>query len=328
MIACKGKSGGLRSRPHQHTILYSKVGGRIKLFARHNDTDNGFPAIVLNLDILAVERNLHAIILELVVDDRGIVDMPTAYGSCLGLDNKEVLQWFGTVHGSRKVRKIIPELHGLIVHAIHPTAQHGNFWCRVSPQGVACITEMLEGNGLLRPGGIQILGYTGREQQLTTMTIVHQQFDGTQRTIILPDDISTGRPCPCVVIHSKAILIRTIDEALVLPAIAPRVGDNPGSYLVFFHLANDTVTIQVELDTVVISTDRKCMVKGIAPCLDILHAHNTCSLVGYGVGNSSPGTIGSNTYTGHTTAMHSSVSTVVIEPLLELLTSLGSIGGT
>ena len=90
MIACKGKTGSLRSRPHQHTILYTKVCRRIKLFARYNDTDNGFPAIVLNLNVLAVERNLHAFVLELVVDDRGIVDMSATYGPRFGSNDEEV----------------------------------------------------------------------------------------------------------------------------------------------------------------------------------------------------------------------------------------------
>ena len=69
------------------------------------------------------------------------------------------------------------------------------------------------------------------------------------------------------------------------------------------------------------------MVIGITPCLDILHAHNTGSLVGCRIRYSSPSTIGGHTYTSHTATMHGSITTVVIEPFLEFLTSLGGIGG-
>ena len=158
------------------------------------------------------------------------------------------------------------------------------------------------------------------------MRVVHQQLYGTQWAVILTDNKSTWSPGPVVCSNRIRVLIRAVYKALVLPSIAPRVGHNPCSYLILFYLAYLTIAIQVELYTVVIATDGKGMVKGFTPRLYILHTHDPSSLIGSRSGNSSPCSVGSHTYTGHTTSVHGVIATMVIEPFLELLSSLRGIG--
>ena len=169
MIARKGKAGSLRSRPNQHAVFHTEVGGRIELLARHNDADNGLLAIVLNLHIRLVERNLHTLVLDLVIDNGGFVDMSATDGSRLGLDDEEVLQGLRAVHRESEVGEVVSELHGFVVHAIHPTAQHGNLGSRIGALSIACIAEVFEGNGLLRLGGIQVLSDAAREQEFAAV---------------------------------------------------------------------------------------------------------------------------------------------------------------
>ena len=326
MIARKGKAGSLRLGPHEDSILKSQVGGRIKLLARDNDTDDGLATLIANLHVLLLERNLDTLVLNLVINDRGIIYVSGANSTCFGLDNKEILERLGTVDRESEVCEVVAKLHGLVVHAIHPTSQHGNLGSGISPQGIACIAEMLEGDSLLGLGGIDILGNTGREQQLAAVGVVHQQLDGAKGSVILSDDMGTGRPGPGILAHRIGVLIGTIDESLVLPAIAPRVGNNPGTDLILIDLAYLTIAIEVELYTVVIATNGKGMVKGIAPTVNILHAYHTRCLVGNRRRDCLPVTIGCHTYASYATAMHGSIATVIIEPFLELLTAFGRVG--
>ena len=326
MIARKRKARSLRSRPYQNAILKTEVGWRIKLLARHNNADNGLAASVLYLDILVFERNLHAFILYLIIDNGGLVDVACTDGASLGLDNEEVLQRLCAVHRESEVCEVVTELHRLIMNAINPTAKHGNFGSRVSTKRVTCIAEVLERNGLLGLSGIHVFSNAGTEQKFASMCIIHQQLDGAQGTIILTNDKSTWSPSPCIVIHSKTVLIRAVNEALVFPTIAPRVGNNPGSYLIFFNLSDNAVSVKVELNAVVISANGKSMIECIAPRLHILHAYHTGSFVGCGVGNSSPCAVSSHANTSNAASVHRFISTMIVEPFLQLLSAFGSVG--
>ena len=288
MVTRQGEARCLRSRPHQHAILISEVRRRIELFARHNNTDDSLASAIPNRHILLLEGNLHPLVLYLIIDNRGIVDVARAYGSRLSLDNEEVLQRLGAIYRESEVSEVVAELHRFVMYAIYPTPKHWNLRSRIGTQGVACIAEMFEGNRLLWLCGLNILGNACRKQKLAAMRVVHQKLDSPERTVILSNHISARRPSPHIVIHSKAVLIGTIDEALILPSVAPRIGNNPSAYLVFFHLAYNAVFVKVELDAVVISADSKSMVERLAPLLDILHADNTCCLVCRRIGNGSP----------------------------------------
>ena len=122
MVTCEGKAGSLRSHPNQNAIFDTEVGGGIQLFTRHNDADNRFASLILNLHILLIEGNLHSIVLHLVVDNGSVIDMSVSDSSRLGFDNKEVLEGLGTVYREGEVCKVVAKLHRLIMYAIYPTA--------------------------------------------------------------------------------------------------------------------------------------------------------------------------------------------------------------
>ena len=108
------------------------------------------------------------------------------------------------------------------------------------------------------------------------------------------------------------MLIRAIDEALVLPSVAPGIGDNPGADLVLIDLSDFAVAIEVELYAVVVAADSKGMIEGFTPSLDILHTHHTGCLIGCRRRDSLPCAIGCHTDTGHTASVHGVVATMVI----------------
>ena len=184
---------------------------------------------------------------------------------------------------------------------------------------------MLEGNGLLGLRGIHILGNACRKQKLASARIVHQNLYGTQGAVVLTDDVSSWRPSPRIVVHGKAVLVGAIDEALVLPSVAPRIGNNPSAYLILFHLAYNAVLVQVELDSVIVSANSEGMIERVAPLLYILHADNSRFTVRSRSGNSCPCAISRHTDTCHSTTVHGLVATMIVEPFLQLLTAFGRI---
>ena len=158
------------------------------------------------------------------------------------------------------------------------------------------------------------------------MRVVHQELDGAQRTVVLADDVGTRGPRPRVIADGIAVLVGTIDEALVLPSVSPRVGNNPGTDFVLVGLAHLAVAIKVELDAVVVTADREGMVVGIAPRLHVLHAGHTCCLVSGGTGDDGPGAVGCDADARDAAAVHRRVAAVVVEPFLQLLPALGCVG--
>ena len=146
--------------------------------------------------------------------------------------------------------------------------------------------------------------------------------------VILSDNIRARCPGPRIVIHSKAVLIGAVDKAFVFPAVAPGVSNNPSSHFVFIDLSNIAVPIEVELYTVVISADGKGVIERFTPRLHIFHAHHTCGFVGGRIGDSCPSSIRSHTDTCYTASVHGLVAAMVVEPFLEFLPPLGSVGGS
>ena len=326
MIARQLEAGSLRRRPHEHAILEAEIGDGIELFARNNHADNGLAAIVQYLHVFLVEGNLHAFVLYFVIYNGCLVNVSAANGIGLRLDDKEVLQRLGAVHGEGQVGQVVAKLHRLGMYAISPAAKHRHLRGRVGSQGVACITEVFEGEHLLRPCGAEVLGNTTGKQELAAMRVVHEKLDGAQRTIVLADDVCAGSPRPCVCPDGIAVLVGTEDEAFVLPAVAPRVGNNPGSDFVLFHFAHDAVAVEVELNAVVVAANGKGMVEGVAPCLHVFLTNDTCFSVSSRTGYGCPSAISCDTDASHAAAMHRLVAAVVVEPFLELLSALGGIG--
>ena len=253
--------------------------------------------------------------------------MSATYRARLCLYNEEVFQGLGAVNRCCQVGKVVTEFHRLVVHSVYPTSQHRHLGCGAGAFGVACIAEVLERNCYIGLGGIQVLRNTGTEQQLTAVAVVHKQLDGAQGTVVLTYDVCTGRPRQYILANGIAILVGTVDESVVFPSVAPRVGDDPRSHLVFFYFSDNSVAVEVKLNAVVISADSHSVVEGITPRLDIFLAVDAGLLVGCGCGYCSPGTIGGYSDTGYTTAVHRCVTAVVVEPLFQLLTAFGSVGG-
>ena len=125
------------------------------------------------------------------------------------------------VYGSCEVGEVVTEFHGLVVHSVHPTSQHGHFGGRVCVQCVTCVAEMLEGNGHVRLCGIDVLRNTCAQQQFATVAVVHEQLDGAQGAVALAYNVAAGVPREHILANSVAIFVGAIDEAFVLPAVAP-----------------------------------------------------------------------------------------------------------
>ena len=304
-----------------------QVARGVELFARHNDADDRLLALVLDSHVVAVEGNLHAVGVHLVVDDGGVVDVSIAHGCVLRLHDEEVLERTGTVEGCREVGEVVAELHGLVVHAVHPASQHGHLGGRHGSCRVACILEVLEVDGLVGLRGVEVGGYAGAEQHLASARVVHAYLDGAQGAIDLADVVRAGRPHHFAGAHAVAVLVGAVDEAVVLPSVAPRVGYDPGAHLVLVGLAHLAVSIEVELYAVVVAHDGEGVVVGVAPGAHVFHAGYADVLVVLCRGDALPRAVGSHAYAGHAARVERFVATVVVEPFLEHLAPFGGVGG-
>ena len=291
-----------------------EVGGGIELLAGNDHADYGLAVAAENFHICVIERNLHALVLNLVIDDGGFVDVSASDCAVLCLYDEEVFKWLGAVYRSGEVGEVVAELHGFIMDAVYPTSQHGHFWRGIGAQCVTGIAEVLEGDDHVGLGGIDVLGDAGAEQQFAAVAIVHEQLDGAQRTIVLADDVGAGIPGQFIFAHSIAVFIGTINKTFVFPSVAPRVGDDPCAHLVFFNLANLAVFVKVKFYTVVVSANSNSVVEHVAPCLYIFHASYAGCLVSGGVGDGSPGSIGRYADARNAASVHGFVATMVIEP--------------
>ena len=225
--------------------------------------------------------------------------MSLADGCAFGLDDEEVFQGFRAVEGEGEVCEVVAELHGLVVHAVGPSSQHGHLGCGHGGLGIAGILEVLHVDGLLGLGGVEVGSDAGAEQHLAPARVVHPELDGTQRAIDLTDVVRAGRPHHLVCADGIAVLVGAVDEALVLPSVAPRVGDDPCAHLLLVLFASHAVAVKVELDAVVIAHDGEGVVVGVAPGAHILHARHADFLVFLCCGYDLPRAVGSHADARH-----------------------------
>ena len=191
-----------------------------------DDRDDGLVAGILDLYTFTnAEGNFQALQVVLVVHDRGFVDGALTLCPRLGVDDEEVLERSVHVISVGEVGEVVAELHGLGVQlAVGPAAQHGHFGSGVAVTVVTVtgIGEVYERNGLLGLGGIEVGADAGAQCNLATAAIVHLQFDGAERTIVLAYTVYLGSPevvgYGAVAIEGGySVGIGTIDESLVLP---------------------------------------------------------------------------------------------------------------
>ena len=83
-----------------------------------------------------------------------------------------------------------------------------------------------------------------------------------------------------VICLGRAAAVGTIDETVVFPSIAPRVGYNPGAYLVLVLLAIDAVAVDVKLYAVIVAYDGHGMAAGAGPFMHVAFADHTQRPVG------------------------------------------------
>ena len=90
-----------------------------------NGTNGCRSAIIGDADILAGKWSFNAVGIQLVVHDAGVLDLSTAGGTALGVDDKEILERNVAVELIGEVRQVITEFHSLGVQlAICPAAKH------------------------------------------------------------------------------------------------------------------------------------------------------------------------------------------------------------
>ena len=161
---------------------------------------------------------------------------------------------------------------------VGPATQHGrgSFQPPLAARAasVAGKFEMLHRHGELRLCGCRIGGNAHAQPQLAAARIVHTHFQRAQRPVVFAGVVKLGLPRPAFVLaHGEAILVGAVDEALVGPAVAPRVDDDPGSALVLARFAIKAVAVQVEDGPVVIAHDGQGVVHAVAPPRHIFFAH-------------------------------------------------------
>ena len=110
----------------QIVAILHEVARRVEVLARDHEGDDGFLALVFNLDAALVdgEEGFDAEGVELVVDDGAVVNVSHAVGCCLALDDEEIFQGLTGVERRREVGQVVTKLHRLVVHAVGPTSEH------------------------------------------------------------------------------------------------------------------------------------------------------------------------------------------------------------
>ena len=134
--------------------------------------------------------------------------------------------------------------------------------------------------------------------------------------------MAVHRPGVGAGVGGDAAGVGAVDEAVVLPSGTPRVGDNPGAYLVLVLLAIDTVAVKVKLNAVVIAHNGLGVVVRWAPVGHIDFAHHAERLVGRRFGYVAGDIVGG----GHakpadTAGVEVVVALMVPEPVLDNLTA-------
>ena len=276
----------LRCVPQQRGAFGPQVAWGKQRFALHHGRNDGAPpAVVDKRARLKAHARFHAAAVLLIVDDGAVVELACADGIVARFDDKEVFQRPARVEACREVRQVVAKLHRLVVQpAVGPASQHGRggFEAPLAARAasVAGKFEMLHRHGELRLCGCRIGGNAHAQPQFAAARVVHAHLQRAQRPVVFAGVVKLGLPRPAFVLaHGEAILVGAVDEALVGPAVAPRVDDDPGSALVLARFAIKAVAVQVEDGAVVIPHDGQGMVHAVSPACHILFPHQPGSFV-------------------------------------------------
>ena len=205
---------------------------------------------------------------------------------------------------------------------VAPLAQHRDLGSRIciSIVTVTGIYEMVHVDCAFRLCRIDIGTYATLQFQLTATTVLHLQLYRAQRTVVLTDLVQLTCPIssPAAAIlraGRTCICIRTVDETAITP-VTPRVHNDPCTDLVLVHLSGNTVSVQVELNTVVPSDHCNGMIHLGTPCMDIVHIAYACGSIVCRCRNPLPITATGNAKTYQTAAMEIRVTCMVVQPCL------------
>ena len=316
------RAGG--SLPCEGAVCYLKVDGGVDLLARHDHRHAHKCAGTGNLGIFYPERELNARLVKLVVDDCGTVEFTCSLkvlsNSSLCEDAEEILDGLAAVELLGEVAEVVAKLHGLIVVAVDPLAEHRHLGGVPLQAGVvvAGVLEVVKADGILIGVGGSVLGGACAEQQGRAAGVGNLDLEHADRLIVLADEVASHRPGACAGYGLHTAGVGAVDESIVLPSVAPGVGDNPGSYLVLVLLTIDAIAVEVKLNAVIVAHDGLGMVVGGAPVGHIYFADYTESLVGRGVGDVACNIVGgSHTKPSHATGVEVKIAVVVPEPLLQ-----------
>ena len=214
--------------------------------------------------------------------------MSFADSRVFGVDGEEVFQRFTLVVVCAEVRQVIAKLHGFGVQvSVRPSSEHRDFWGRhgVSTVSVSGIFEMFEGDDAVGFCGVEVVGNAGGEIEFRAAGIVHLQFDGAQRTIVLSHLIHLGHPpavahCSVCVEPGSGVSVGAVDKATVCPVGSPGVHDNPCAFFIGGGFAVDAVAVQVKLNAVIVAHDGQCVVHAGAPFLHVFLSDHSGFRVG------------------------------------------------
>ena len=121
-------------------------------------------------------------------------------------------------------------------------------------------------------------------------------------------------------IPGHCILIRAIDKSLIAPLIPPGIDHNPGTHFIFFLFSSNTVPVQIELNTVIISYNRQGMVYNFSPILYVILIGDSRRVIGVRFRNTLPVSTTGHSDTANTTSLEIRVSIMVPKPILYSLT--------
>ena len=199
-------------------------------------------------------------------------------GIVSGVDDEEVLQRLVSIVTCRKVSQVVTKLHGLFVQfAVGPASEHRHFGSRFAPSAVtvAGILKVFEGHSRFGFRCVQVGRHACAQVEFRAARVVHFEFDGTLRFIVFAHAVNFGHP---VIVGMRAVGIESrhsvsvgaVNEAIVAPAVAPRVHDNPGTHLVGRFFAKLAVAVQVELNAVVVAHDGQGVVNLRTPFFNVV----------------------------------------------------------
>ena len=327
LIACQRVGAAHRCRPRQRCARGGEILRSVVHLTLYHHGDHRLFAGVFDIHAAVdVEGRFQSL---LIVDDRGLIYMSRPDGPTLRLHDEEIFERLVAV-GRGEVGEVVAKFHRLMVQfAVGPVAEHrnGRGGVRVAVVAVAGKLEVLKGHGHVGLRCAQVGRHAGAEEEFAAARVVHLQFNGSLRRVVFAHLIDFGCPPgraaqfavarkPCA-----AVSVGAIDEAVVHPARAPGVHDDPRAHLVLGGFARHAVAVEVKLYAVVVAHDCEGVVHRRAPFLHIVLSVHLRGDVGGGRGNHARSQGAGHADARDAAAVKIRVAVVVPQPVLHRLSS-------